>query len=109
MRITWKMDEVTKRARLYLDENGDHVALTLYWGEDPEDGSEFSVSGGIGPTYYSHDPIEAHSIAEAKEKAEMWFADRIMECLGRYRRSVEYYESILEMLPNPSEKEEAAT
>lgn len=102
MKITWDMkDEDIQIAFMYLDDEKKHEALTLYWGEKWGAGAGFSISGRVSSTYYSHEPIEADSVAEAKEKAEIWFSEKIKECLDRCTKSVEYYKTLLSVLPDP--------
>lgn len=103
MKITWDhRDEDIQILFMYLDEEKKHKALTLYWGEKWGAGDGFTISGGIGGTYYSHHPIEAESVSEAMKKTEQWFANRINECLERCMKSVSYYRELLDVLPAPT-------
>lgn len=101
MKLTWVMKEPDDPfAKLCLASNPDHTILTLYWGEVWGCGEGFTISGGIGSTYYSHEPIDASSIDEAKAKTEMWLAEKVKEQLAYHMRSIDFYKKLLAELPN---------
>ena len=106
MKLTWVMKEPEDRlAKLCLCSNPDNPILTLYWGEVWGYGEGFTISGGIGSTYYSHEPIDANSIDEAKAKTEIWLAEKAKEQLAYHMRSIDFYKELLEDLPKVQNRE----
>lgn len=98
-KFTWRMRSPDDQiAKLYPNPESDSHILTLYWGSKWGYGDGFTFSGGIGGTYYDHNPIEADSIPEAMEKTIIWLSEKIENCRENCLRSAAYYADFLAAL-----------
>lgn len=89
-------------AFLYLGEGTSNKALTLYWGHKWGYGQGFTVSGGIGGTYYSHAELSADNLEDAKAEAERFLYEKYFHALRMCLKSADSYAAAMEALKNPT-------